>query len=216
MRCPECDAFLKSTLKKCPNCSFDLSKTSKEKPQGKKGKDKKRSSSKIVDKSGKEDEFIQGYEAKRRGEATGAEEKKSSVKPTIAAALMVLAAVDATINAIFNLMTISRKNLETVYREMGVAEDQIAESVDLVFNISITCYVIMIIIAVLLLVGAYLTFKRKKWPICLAIAIIGIFSVGFVLTSTILAVIALILIIISRREFMEFEKGEQLPNPPLR
>lgn len=214
MRCPECDAIVKSKAKKCPNCSFKLTGESLKKRSPSKGKGK--SKSKIVDRRGEEDEFLKSYDMHRMGEAYDREGRKPSIKPKIAAILMVFAAIDSIINAAFSLMVINRDMLEDMYRNMGLTEEQVAESVDLAITISYTCYIIMIIIGVLLLVGAFLTFKKMKWPICLTIAIIGLFSSGFVLTASVLSLIALILIILSRKEFVEFKKDERLPERPLR
>jgi hypothetical protein len=215
MRCPECDAIVKSNAKKCPNCSFNLTGEGQKKKRPSKGKESK-AKSKIVDRRGEEDEFPKSYQAQRGGDDYAPDVGKPSIKPKIAAVLMVFAAIDAIINAALSLSVINRAVLEDIYRGMGFTEEQVAESVDLAITVSVTCYIVMIIIGVLLLIGAFLTFKKMKWPICLAISIIGLLSSGFVLTASILSLVAMILIILSRKEFGDFKKDEQLPESPLR
>ena len=64
-----------------------------------------------------------------------------------------------------------------------------------------TCAIIGCIIAVFPILGAFFALKRKLWGIALTCSIIGLFSLGILFTSSGLSFIAMILLIISRKEF---------------
>lgn len=64
-----------------------------------------------------------------------------------------------------------------------------------------TCAIIGCVIAVFPILGGILAFKKKMWSISLATSIIGLFSLGFLFTSSLLSFIAMILLIIYRKEF---------------
>jgi hypothetical protein len=64
-----------------------------------------------------------------------------------------------------------------------------------------TCAIIGCIIAVFPILGALFALKRKLWGIALTCSIIGLFSLGILFTSSGLSFIAMILLIISRKEF---------------
>ena len=62
------------------------------------------------------------------------------------------------------------------------------------------CGVIGIILSIIVLVGGVMAIKKKNWAFALIGSIIGLVSVGFYLGS-LLSLIALILIVISKDEF---------------
>ena len=64
-----------------------------------------------------------------------------------------------------------------------------------------TCAIIGFIIGVFSILGGVLSLKRKLWGIALVCSIISLFSLGIFYSSSILSFIAMILIIISRKEF---------------
>ncbi len=138
----------------------------------------------------------------RAGE--GASEEKSK-KPMIAGILMITAFILALVTAgnMFFLDT-SALNLE---EGMGGQVDQIDQS--LIENIINICGALILIFGVFLLVGGIFAIKRIHWGFTLAASIIGIFSIGFQFVGSILSVIALILVFISKDEFKG--KGEELP-----
>lgn len=67
--------------------------------------------------------------------------------------------------------------------------------------IMIVCGVVGIIFSIIALVGGVMAIQRKMWGLALAGSILGLFTIGFVFVSSILSLIALILIALSKSEF---------------
>ncbi len=68
-------------------------------------------------------------------------------------------------------------------------------------TILIVCGVIGVILSILTLLGGISALQKKSWKFALAASIIGLFTIGFYFISSILSLIALILIAISKQEF---------------
>jgi hypothetical protein len=64
-----------------------------------------------------------------------------------------------------------------------------------------TCITILIIMSIFPILGGILSIKRKLFGIVIVCAIIGIFLLGLLFLSFIFSFIALILLIVSRKEF---------------
>jgi hypothetical protein len=64
-----------------------------------------------------------------------------------------------------------------------------------------TCAIIGIIISVFPILGGLLAVKKKLYYIAITGSIIGLFSIGIMATSSILSLIALVLLILSKKEF---------------
>jgi MFS family permease len=71
---------------------------------------------------------------------------------------------------------------------------------DWYLSIFIICGIVMIIFSIFALLGGILSLKRKMWGIAITCSVLGLFSYGF-LVSSILSLVALILIAISKEEF---------------
>ena len=65
----------------------------------------------------------------------------------------------------------------------------------------ILCGTILSIVAIFPILGGILSLKKKLWGIALACSIIGLFSLGMLFMSSVLSLIAMIMLIISRKEF---------------
>ena len=68
-------------------------------------------------------------------------------------------------------------------------------------GIVIICGVIGIIFSIIVLLGGIMAIQRKNWGFALVGSILGLFIVGPVFISSLLALIALIVIAVSRKEF---------------
>lgn len=79
---------------------------------------------------------------------------------------------------------------------------------EMISTMLFVCAIMAIIFSIIALIGGYFALKRKNFPIAIIGAILGIFSIGFFLGS-ILAVIALFLLILARHDF----KKEERPMP---
>ncbi len=78
--------------------------------------------------------------------------------------------------------------------------------------LSVVCFVCAMIIAIFSLfaiIGGYFALTRKKFSIAIIGAILGIFSIGFIIGS-ILAIVAIVLLFISREEFRSNERQDEL------
>ncbi len=64
-----------------------------------------------------------------------------------------------------------------------------------------TCAIIGIIISVFPILGGLLAIKKKLYYITIATSIIGLFSIGIMFSSSILSLIGLVLLILSRQNF---------------
>lgn len=77
---------------------------------------------------------------------------------------------------------------------------------DIKFNNS-GCSIILAIFAIIALMGSIACFKRQHYDIAIVCSFIGIFSFGFFLIGSILAIIAFAIIIKSKEEFENGKKG---------
>lgn len=68
--------------------------------------------------------------------------------------------------------------------------------------IIVACGAIEITFALIALLGGVMALQRKNWGVALAGSILGLFLIGFLGEASILSLISLILIAISRREFL--------------
>jgi len=117
--------------------------------------------------------------------------KNNGSMPTAAGILLIIAGIIALITWVvagFILGTVGL-GLSMVPGAEGAA------------TILIVCGVIGVILAILTLLGGISALQKKSWNFALAASIIGLFTIGFYFISSILSLIALILIAISKQEF---------------
>lgn len=227
MKCPNCDSFMKSSVKVCPNCGVVISKgkgvgkkpsgkgkVGKTKDKGKTGKkhDKSKARSKIIDKRGEEDEFLSILEKRSYGEEEFAEDKGKDFSK-LAAVFMALSGIDAIGSGIMTLVLVNREFAEILSSKFEEALGAVDPMTFLTLNR--ICSVIMILFGCMTLVGMFFAFKKQKWPLCIILCVAGILSLGQFLSASILAVIALVLLILSRKHFQDFKQVDELPPPRL-
>ena len=68
-------------------------------------------------------------------------------------------------------------------------------------SILVTCGIIGCILSIFALVGGIVAVKRKAWGLAVVGGILGLFTIGPFFLASIIAVIGLILVIISRKDF---------------
>jgi len=215
MKCPNCDSFVKSSAKVCPGCGVVISKakgvgkkTSGKGKTGKGGSKKKggrsKASSKIIDKRGEEDEFLSILQKKSFEEEIIEDKGKDRTK--LAAIFLALAGIDAIFSGLFRIAMIKQEVLETVIDASDAA---------MVVQVARVCGVIMIILGCISFVGVYLIIRKQKWAFCIILCIVGILSLGEIFSASILAAIALIFLILSRKHFQDFKQMDELPPPRL-
>ncbi len=129
---------------------------------------------------------------------------QGSKKPLIAGVLMIIAFILAVVAAgqIF-FLDMDALNLE----ELEEQEEFGVEFVETIMNV---CGAIFLILGIFLLIGGILAIKRIHWGIALAASIAGIFSMGPFFIGSVLSLVALVLIFMSKDEFNG--KGEVQPS----
>jgi hypothetical protein len=73
---------------------------------------------------------------------------------------------------------------------------------DTLSDILKVCGIIFIILGILVILGAVSAITKKSWGLALVGSIIGIFTIGYYLTGTLLSIVALILLALSKDEFL--------------
>jgi hypothetical protein len=68
-------------------------------------------------------------------------------------------------------------------------------------TILLICGAIFIILGIIVILGGIMSILKKMWALALIASVIGIFTIGFYGTGSILSIIALVLIAISKDEF---------------
>jgi len=117
-------------------------------------------------------------------------------KPLIAGILLMIAGVLALISWI-SVITMDVSMIDmSVLQELNptITLEQIQE-------ILVICGTIGCILAIISILGGILALKRKLWGIALAGGIVGLFTIGPIFASSILALIGLILVATSKKEF---------------
>jgi len=110
----------------------------------------------------------------------------SQGKSTAAGVLLIIAAIIAIINF-------------AILIAWGGAVSSITETD--VGDILVICGAIGILMSILALIGGIMAVQHKMWGFALVGAIIGLFTLGPVFISSILSLVALILIAVSKEEF---------------
>ncbi|MEM0467048.1 MAG: hypothetical protein QXX20_05565 [Candidatus Thermoplasmatota archaeon] len=137
--------------------------------------------------------------------------QKRDIKPVLAGIFLILAAVFG-----FVLWTIPFTLDDTAFESMinitqikemypEITFEQLKSSV-------MMCSVIQYILCVVTLLGGILAFKKKVWYIAILGSICGIFTVGTppAFVSTMLSILALILLLLSRKEFQGTAPQEKI------
>ena len=120
--------------------------------------------------------------------------------PFIAGIILIVAGL----LAIFNWIQIFLLDITTV--ESFIDINQIKEfypsiTYDQLLGFFHTCATIGIVISIFPILGGLLAIQRKFYYIAIAGSIIGLFSIGILFTSSVLSLIGLILLFISRQKF---------------
>jgi hypothetical protein len=127
---------------------------------------------------------------------------KSSLFPKISGFLLIIAGILSIIFwfSIFSL------DLTTIQQVIDVDQiKQINQNINLeqILGYLHLCALIEFIIAIFLFLGGILAIKKRLWSISMASSIVGLFSFGIIYSSSLLSLIAMIMLIISRKEFLQ-------------
>jgi hypothetical protein len=143
-----------------------------------------------------EKEFLES----RNTEFSSQQPKNRSSIPTIAGIILIIAGILAILNWI-QTYTLNVETLESFLNISQIQELNPSITLEQLLGIIHICAIIGVIISLFPILGGLLAIKRKLFYIALAGSILGLFSIGFVFSSSILSLIGLVLLFISRKEF---------------
>ena len=121
-------------------------------------------------------------------------------KPFIAGILMIIAGFLAILFWA-QIYSIDVKTISSIIDISQLESMEPSITVETFVSFIKSCSIIGFIISIFIILGGILSIKRKLWGIALTCSIIGIFSVGIILTSSIFSFIAMVLLILSRKEY---------------
>ncbi|MFA5101899.1 MAG: hypothetical protein WC525_01980 [Candidatus Thermoplasmatota archaeon] len=122
------------------------------------------------------------------------QERKPSSIPLIAGIFLIIA-------GLLGLFTwASALALDTSMIENVLPADS-PISVDQLQSFLTTCGIIGAVLSIVVLAGGIVALKRKAWSLAVIGGILGLFTIGPMLLGSILSLIGLILMVISRKEF---------------
>ena len=120
----------------------------------------------------------------------------TSRKPVIAGVFLITAGILSLLTwisvFIFDFSTID----PTLFQQQGI--NITIQQIHMIMNI---CATLAIILSIFPIIGGIFAFKRGKWAITLLGGILGLFIIGPIFISSILSLIGLILVILSKEEF---------------
>jgi hypothetical protein len=126
-----------------------------------------------------------------------------SSKPLIAGILLMIAG-GLSILMWLSLAAIDVSFIETfIMPELGLAPEyeSIALSAESIKELFVICGTVGFFLSVFAILGGIMSVRRQLWGLVLAGGILGLFTIGPVFISSILSLIAIILVAISRKEF---------------
>jgi hypothetical protein len=126
-------------------------------------------------------------------------------KPLVAGILLIIFGIINIGNAIYTIITV-----ETALTEIpGIGEGELEFVKDFVY----ICSGIGIVLSIIAILGGYFATQRIKWPIAMIGAILALFTIGPVCLTSLTALIAIILLFMSKDEF-NGARPSQTPGPP--
>ena len=126
------------------------------------------------------------------------QEPNNGSTATIAGILLILAGVLAILAGV-SILLIDTSIIESSM--ISVQEVDPSITPEMIRSILVVCGTILSIIAIFPLLGGIFALKRKMWGIAVAGSIIGIFSIGPIFASSVMSLVALILLFKSKNEF---------------
>ncbi len=129
---------------------------------------------------------------------------KKSSKP-LAAGILLIIAGSLSIIMWLSLAAIDVSIIETLimpeFESMVIEYDSINISAESIKELFVICGTVGFFLSIFTILGGVMSIRRKMWGLALAGCILGLFTIGPILISSILSLIAIILVAISRKEF---------------
>lgn len=143
---------------------------------------------------------IKGYTQKNELDYFQKNQPNKISKPMIAGILLIIAGILAIINWI-EIYSINAMTLDSVIDISQLKDIDPTITTESLVSFIKTCAIIGFIISIFTILGGFISIKRKLWGIALTCSIIGIFSIGIIFTSSLLSFIAMIILIMTRKEY---------------
>ena len=121
-------------------------------------------------------------------------------KPFIAGILLLIAGILAILQWV-QFYIIDIDTISSLVDISQIQEIDPSITVETIVNTFKICSIIGIIISIFTILGGIISVKRKLWGIALTCSIIGLGSIGISGTSSLLSFIAMVLLIVSRKEY---------------
>lgn len=134
-------------------------------------------------------------------------QRDESKKPLIAGILMIIACILAIASAAQILLL----DIDTLNIEDEIQGEEVQGLESIIQTIMNICGAVFLILGIVLLIGGILAIKRIHWGFALGASIAGVFSGGPLFLASLLSLIALVLIYMSKEEFEG--KGDDVPPP---
>jgi len=122
-------------------------------------------------------------------------------KPMIAGILLILAGLLGLFTWLSVLTVPSSAIDQALTGQVLTGYENLEITAEMIQSILLVCGAIGCIFSILALLGGIVSLKRKLWPLALLGSILGLFTVGPMLVSSVLSLVALILLILARKEF---------------
>ncbi|KYK30863.1 MAG: hypothetical protein AYK22_02915 [Thermoplasmatales archaeon SG8-52-3] len=120
--------------------------------------------------------------------------------PLIAGILLIIAGI----LALFNWGQFFLLDATTIESFFDISQIQVINpsiTYDQILGFLQTCAIIGIIISIFPILGGILAIKKKQYYIAIATSVIGLFTIGIIFTSSVLSLIGLILLVLSKQNF---------------
>jgi hypothetical protein len=120
--------------------------------------------------------------------------------PLIAGILLIIAGILGIFNWV-QTFSLDAATLGSLIDANQITELYPSITTEQILGFLQTCALIGIIISIFPILGGIFAIKKKLYYIALTGSIIGLFSIGIVLTSSILSLIGLVVLILSKQQF---------------
>jgi len=187
--CPECGYKVARNIRRCPNCGKEI--TSSIQQKGSREQNIQTSQQSRPSRTQQQQSF-----QTRPPRSQQAYHKTK--KPVVAGILMIIGFISVLVSSLGALVG----DPPLPPGAPAAAEE-----------IYVICILTTLIFGFTLLVGAICAIKRTHWTSAIVASIIGVFSIGFIFTSSLLSLISVVLIAISKDEFGKIPERNTLESP---
>lgn len=122
--------------------------------------------------------------------------KKESY-PIIAGVLLLVSALLSILTGVIILL-FGSTNIDLILSQQELPPEI---SFEFIQNLFILCGAILVVLSIFVILGGIMSLKRQKWGFAMAGSILGLLTFGPFFISSIMSFVAIILLIISKKDF---------------